>query len=196
MVDEFVVPLPDVSRRSHALRDRGIAIAILSNGWNPLQTPQGGAAPAFGGRCSSSSEHRGAEAGAARVRGAAGDAGNGPRQTWYVGDDPHCDVAGARAAGMRTVWLNWESKEYPPEIAPPDHTIVEFAELLALLPLRSASREDARARSLLVAACATLLRGGAAVRISAAADRSRPPLHVLVVRTEPDQRDRRRRSHV
>ncbi len=32
--------------------------------------------------------------------------GLAPEQVLHVGDDPHADVAGARAAGMRTVWIN------------------------------------------------------------------------------------------
>ncbi len=133
MVDEFLVPLPNVRPTLHALLDRGIAIAILSNGWNPLQlrkAEQSG----FRGPVLVSSDIGEQKPAPRAFEALLETLGTEPRQTWYVGDDPHCDVAGARAAGMRTVWLNWESKEYPPEIAPPNHTIVEFAELLALLP--------------------------------------------------------------
>ncbi|MBV8118034.1 MAG: haloacid dehalogenase-like hydrolase, partial [Candidatus Eremiobacteraeota bacterium] len=37
MVDEFVIPLPGVVRAFACLRERGISMAVLSNGWNPLQ---------------------------------------------------------------------------------------------------------------------------------------------------------------
>ena len=37
MVAEFVVPLFGVGPTLEALSERGIAVAILSNGWNPLQ---------------------------------------------------------------------------------------------------------------------------------------------------------------
>ena len=60
--------------------------------------------------------------------------GTHPAGTWYVGDDPHADVAGAQEAGMRAVWMNWERKEYPAELRAPEHTIANFQELLSLLP--------------------------------------------------------------
>jgi FMN phosphatase YigB (HAD superfamily) len=54
--------------------------------------------------------------------------------TWYVGDSPETDVAGAQAAGLGTVWFNWERKMYPQGVAQPAHTIESFDALLALLP--------------------------------------------------------------
>ena len=57
-----------------------------------------------------------------------------PAQTWYVGDDPHGDIAGAQACGLRTVWLNAENQTYPPDLPPPDHTVASFEGLLDVLP--------------------------------------------------------------
>ncbi|HEY2554321.1 MAG TPA: HAD hydrolase-like protein [Candidatus Cybelea sp.] len=37
MVPQFVVPLPSVKPTIDALRERSIQIAVLTNGWNPLQ---------------------------------------------------------------------------------------------------------------------------------------------------------------
>jgi putative hydrolase of the HAD superfamily len=31
----------------------------------------------------------------------------------YVGDDPHADVLGARAAGLRTAWVNRRGAAWP-----------------------------------------------------------------------------------
>jgi putative hydrolase of the HAD superfamily len=133
MVGEFLVPLPGVKPALAALRERGIAVAILSNGWNPLQARKaehGG----FRGPVVVSSE-----IGVQKPARGAFDVllrtlGTTPDLTWYVGDDPQVDIAGAHAAGMNAVWLNWERKGYPPALEPPDHTISGFDELLALLP--------------------------------------------------------------
>jgi len=133
MVEEFVVPLPGVKRMLETLRRRGIAVAVLSNGWNPLQARKAMQA-GFGGPVLVSSEigERKPQAGAFDLL--AARLGTPPDQTWYVGDDPHVDVAGAQDAGMGAIWINWERKEYPKELAPPQHTIRTFDELLELVP--------------------------------------------------------------
>ena len=51
-----------------------------------------------------------------------------------MGDDPCGDVAGAAAAGLRTVWIDWERKAYPVDLQAPGYTIARFEQLLALLP--------------------------------------------------------------
>ncbi len=133
MVEEFVVPLPGVKRMLETLRRRGIAVAVLSNGWNPLQARKALQA-GFDGPVLVSSEigERKPQAGAfdllvARL-------GMQSDETWYVGDDPHVDVAGAQEAGMGAIWINWERREYPQGLAPPRHTILTFDELLELIP--------------------------------------------------------------
>jgi hypothetical protein len=35
---------------------------------------------------------------------------------------------------MQAVWMNWERKPYPPEIALPEYAIGDLSELLDLLP--------------------------------------------------------------
>ena len=60
--------------------------------------------------------------------------GTEPAQTWYVGDNPQSDVAGAQRAGLGTVWINWDRQTFPSDLEPPSHTIRDFGELLALLP--------------------------------------------------------------
>ncbi len=56
-----------------------------------------------------------------------------PGEAVYVGDTPRADVAGARNAGLRAVWVNRHDAAWPDEIAPPDDEIVSLAELPDLL---------------------------------------------------------------
>lgn len=134
MVGEFVIPLPGVRPTLDALADRGIAIAILSNGWNPLQVRKAEQA-GFRGPVLVSSEIGEQKPAAHAFDRLLQALGTDPVESWYVGDDPRCDVAGAQAAGMQSVWINWERKEYPPELRPPEYTIAEFPQLLELLPI-------------------------------------------------------------
>jgi putative hydrolase of the HAD superfamily len=133
MVPDFVVPLPGVKPTLEALRERGIAVAILSNGWSPLQQRKAEQA-GFSGPVLVSSEIGWQKPAPQAFERLLRTLGTDARQTWYVGDDPQCDVAGAQAVGMPAVWIDWERKEYPPALRPPEHTIREFQELLTLLP--------------------------------------------------------------
>ncbi len=51
----------------------------------------------------------------------------------YVGDDPELDVTAARAAGLRTVWMNRRALAWPPQLAPPDLAVSDCAQLAAAL---------------------------------------------------------------
>jgi FMN hydrolase / 5-amino-6-(5-phospho-D-ribitylamino)uracil phosphatase len=51
----------------------------------------------------------------------------------YVGDDPLLDVVGARGAGMQAIWIDRQGSGWPPEIAPPSHTVRSLTELTQLL---------------------------------------------------------------
>jgi putative hydrolase of the HAD superfamily len=51
----------------------------------------------------------------------------------YVGDDPQLDVAAARAAGLRTVWMNRRALAWPQELPPADLTVRDCAQLAAVL---------------------------------------------------------------
>jgi putative hydrolase of the HAD superfamily len=51
----------------------------------------------------------------------------------YVGDDPQLDVAAARAAGLRTVWMNRRALAWPPQLPPADLTVRDCAQLAAAL---------------------------------------------------------------
>lgn len=138
MVDEFVVPLPGVKPMLEALRGRGIAVAVLSNGWNPLQARKASQA-GFEGAVLVSSDIGVQKPALGAFEQLLQRLGTAPEQTWYVGDDPAVDVAGARRAGMGAIWINWERKEYPKELTPPRHTIRTYDDLLNLVaaPVRA-----------------------------------------------------------
>ena len=139
MVPEFVVPLPNVKPTIRRLRERSIRIAVLTNGWNPLQLRKAERA-GFTGPVLVSGEigERKPDAGAFELL--LERLGTSPAQTWYVGDDPRGDIAGAQRAGLQAVWINWERREYPADLRPPDQTITRFEELLALVPEAAPAR--------------------------------------------------------
>lgn len=56
-----------------------------------------------------------------------------PEQCVYVGDDPHNDVAGARDAGLRTVWVNRENRQWDHDLASADAEVGDLHQLLKLL---------------------------------------------------------------
>ena len=65
---------------------------------------------------------------------AAVDAGGaGPHQTLHVGDHPEYDVDGARAAGLRTAWMNRNGDDWPDEFALPNVVISDLMQLDRLL---------------------------------------------------------------
>jgi HAD superfamily hydrolase (TIGR01509 family) len=133
MVDEFVVALPGVGSALLALQERGIAAAVLTNGWNPLQVRKARQA-GFDGPVLVSSEIGVRKPAPGAFERLIATLGTEPRQTWYVGDDPQGDVAGALDVGMCAVWIDWERKVYPADLPPPTHTIQNFGALVGLLP--------------------------------------------------------------
>jgi HAD superfamily hydrolase (TIGR01509 family) len=133
MAGEFVVTLPGVAALLDALRERGISTAILSNGWNPLQLRKA-ERTGFRGPVLVSSEIGVQKPEPRAFERLLAALGTDPEATWYVGDDPHGDVAGAQRLGIGTVWMNWEGNEYPAGLPAAAHTIRDFGELIALLP--------------------------------------------------------------
>jgi HAD superfamily hydrolase (TIGR01509 family) len=145
MVEDFVVPLPGVKPTLEILSERGIAVAVLSNGWNPLQVRKAERA-GFHGPVLVSSDIGVQKPDPRAFERLLQTLGTGPRETWYVGDDPRSDVAGAEAVGMGTVWMNWERKAYPQDLCPPAHTISSFEQLLDLAPCHPERSDTPRAQ--------------------------------------------------
>ena len=133
MVEDFVVPLPGVKETISLLRERGIATAVLTNGWNPLQQRKAERA-GFVGPVLVSSEIGTRKPSAKSFAWLLETLDTRPEESWFVGDTPQSDVAGAQRAAMTAVWINWEHLEYPRDMQPPEYTITSFPELLDLLP--------------------------------------------------------------
>jgi putative hydrolase of the HAD superfamily len=132
-VQEFLVPLPGVEQTMEELQKRGILVAVLTNGWNPLQKRKAEQA-GFRGPVLVSSEIGERKPSKNAFECLLQALGTQARQTCYVGDDPRDDVAGAQDAGLQAVWIDWERREYPDHLNPPSHTITALVELLALVP--------------------------------------------------------------
>ena len=56
-----------------------------------------------------------------------------PESIVYVGDDPYLDVDAARAAGLRTVWMNRRGELWPAELAGADLVVNDCDQLAATL---------------------------------------------------------------
>lgn len=56
-----------------------------------------------------------------------------PAEILFVGDDPHADVLGPRAAGMQTVWVNRAGAEWPAAFPAADAIVTGLDALEALL---------------------------------------------------------------
>ena len=67
-------------------------------------------------------------------------AGVRPEEAIFVGDSVEFDMAGARAAGIPTIWLNRQQRPWTELGPPPTREIRSLADL----PLRAAWRRDMR----------------------------------------------------
>jgi putative hydrolase of the HAD superfamily len=56
-----------------------------------------------------------------------------PAEILFVGDEPHADVAGPRAVGMQTVWVNRGGGAWPAELPAADARVADLDELVTLL---------------------------------------------------------------
>lgn len=62
-----------------------------------------------------------------------------PQDILYVGDDPFLDVEAARAAGLRTAWMNRSHAPWPPSLEPADVDVPDCAQLAGLLAVDAVS---------------------------------------------------------
>ncbi len=132
--EAFVVPVPGLGSALAALRCDEVAVAVLTNGWSPLQERKAALAGFEGpvvvsGAIGVQKPAKGAFEALARTLERA------PDEIWYVGDDPVMDVAGAIAAGMHGIWLDARGSEYPADLPAPERVIHSLEELAGALPI-------------------------------------------------------------
>jgi putative hydrolase of the HAD superfamily len=136
LVDELVRPVDGARETLLALRARAIPLAILTNGWTPLQQKK--IARALGDDVAAwlpilVSDAIGAIKPSPRAFDTLVETLRAPRErTWYVGDNALGDIGGALAAGLRAVWLDWEGLAYPQDAPPPTLRIGSLRELKTL----------------------------------------------------------------
>jgi FMN phosphatase YigB (HAD superfamily) len=135
LVDELVRPVERAREILVKLRGRGIATAILTNGWSPLQQRkiaralEDDAPPRI-----LVSDELGAVKPERAAFDALVDALRVPRERlWYVGDNARGDVGGALAAGLLAVWFDAEGQSYPQDLPPPTIRISALRELETLV---------------------------------------------------------------
>jgi HAD superfamily hydrolase (TIGR01509 family) len=132
MVDTFVVPDPYAGQVLNQLAGEGVRVAILSNGWNPLQTAKakrsGFDVPVLASaQLGVQKPDPEAFAALAKTLGVELDC------CVYVGDDPHTDAAGAIGAGMQAVWLDSEGKTYPANLPQPTRVVHALRDVPAVI---------------------------------------------------------------
>lgn len=108
------------------LRAAGIPVAILTNGWSPLQEQKIARALDFDGPVLVSDAIGVIKPDPTAFIRLADELRVRAHEVLYVGDNPIADVGGAHAAGMRAVWFDWESIPYPSDMAPPDARVVSL----------------------------------------------------------------------
>ena len=136
-------PLATVAREHsvatlHALRHAGIRLALVTNGWTRSQNLKLrtlGIHELF--EAVLISQEFGAKKPDPRIFRAALERLNlAATECAFLGDNPMNDVQGAAAVGLHAIWLS-ASLAWPPTLAPPEHHVEHFAELLPLLGLES-----------------------------------------------------------
>lgn len=62
-------------------------------------------------------------------------AGVNAAQTLHVGDHPEIDVQGAKAAGLRSIWVNRSGQPWPSSLPKPDGIVTHVGQLRGLLDM-------------------------------------------------------------
>lgn len=134
LVDELVEPLPGAPELLAELADSGVATAILTNGWSPLQEKKiARALGHFPGAVLVSDTLGVLKPKDAAFEQLCSALGRPRAEVWYVGDNPVIDIAGARAAGLRAAWFDWEGQGYPDGLEAPHARIHALLDLLPIV---------------------------------------------------------------
>lgn len=119
---------PEVRPALEALRERFVLIAVTNGNANLEKI---GADDLFEDVIYAAAV--GAAKPAAEIFAAAVAAGGAAvHETLHAGDHPEHDVHGARAAGLRTVWVNRLERDWPDRLPDPDATVSHVGEIAAL----------------------------------------------------------------
>ncbi|HEY7994239.1 MAG TPA: HAD family hydrolase [Candidatus Eremiobacteraceae bacterium] len=131
LVPARLEPMPGAARTIAALKARGLAVAILSNGWSELQMAKA-AAIGFDGSVYVSESIGAWKPDARAFEIATQGLDVSPRRSMYVGDSPLTDVVGAKRAGMFAVWADLEGQTYPQGVTAPDFAITSLDQVVDL----------------------------------------------------------------
>ena len=134
LVDEMVRPLNGALECITELVSSGIPVGILTNGWSQLQERKIARAIGYFPGPILVAEKIGAyKPSAEAFRQLETALGCGPSGLWYVGDNAVADVGGARAYGLRAVWLSDLAAPYPDGLKPPTARIDHLGGLAAIV---------------------------------------------------------------
>ena len=56
-----------------------------------------------------------------------------PDEAVFIGDAPEFDIAGAQAAGIRSIWMNRAGQAWAGAARPPDREIAALSDLIPLI---------------------------------------------------------------
>jgi len=129
---QFVEPLAGAPDLLRELRRLGFPLAILSNGWSPLQEIKARLI-GFDGTVLVSDVIGTRKPALAAFADLQRELGVPAERIAYVGDDPISDVLGALSAGMQAIWLDGEGRTYPQDVATPTHRVAALEDVLALV---------------------------------------------------------------
>lgn len=134
LVDRLVQPVPGAVECIAALVASGTPVGILTNGWSELQERKiARALGVFPGPVIVSDIAGAYKPSADAFRLLEAALGVDASELWYVGDNPAADIAGARAYGLRAVWLNRDRHAYPAELTAPTAEIEHLDALAAVV---------------------------------------------------------------
>jgi putative hydrolase of the HAD superfamily len=133
LVPTHVEAMPGARELLTHLNRLAIPVAILTNGWSPLQQKKI-AAVGFDGPVLVSDVIGAAKPSARAFRRLVETLALPPEAIWYVGDNPVADIGGAIAAGMRAAWVDHGELSYPQSQPPPTVRVADLHELIDRFP--------------------------------------------------------------
>jgi len=143
LVPKHVTPVDGARELLAAIRAAGVPLAILTNGWSPLQEKKIAQALGDFPEPILVSEVLGVSKPDAAAFAKLVDVLHvPPHAIAFVGDNPTTDVAGAQGAGLTDVWFDWEGISYPSDAPRPQLVVHALAELVSLVPGRAAETEN------------------------------------------------------